>query len=84
MAWDHRFRRLEEGEIILASDDCQNDDGTWIKDGGQCAGTPAPSPHYTSHRVYRRAALASTPPADTWHERRTMLPDGDARKGGEG
>lgn len=26
-----------------------------------------------------RAALASTPPADTWHERRTMLPDGDAR-----
>ena len=28
-----------------------------------------------------RAALAPTPPADTWHERRTMLPDGDARKG---
>ena len=27
------------------------------------------------------AALAPTPPADTWHERRTMLPDGDARKG---
>ena len=26
-----------------------------------------------------RAALASTPPDDTWHERRTMLPDGDAR-----
>ena len=35
-----------------------------------------------------RAALAPTPtdPGDgwTWHERRTMLPDGDARKGGEG
>ena len=35
-----------------------------------------------------RAALAQTPtdPGDgwTWHERRTMLPDGDARKGGEG
>lgn len=29
-----------------------------------------------------RAALASSTPADTWHERRTMLPDGDARKEG--
>lgn len=28
------------------------------------------------------AALAPTPPDTTWHERRTMLPDGDARKEG--
>lgn len=26
------------------------------------------------------AALASTPPDTTWHERRMMLPEGDTRK----
>lgn len=59
MAWDQRFRRLAEGETILASDECQNDDGTWKLDDGQCAGQLAPSPHYTSHRVYRRSAALS-------------------------
>lgn len=54
MVWDQRYRRLDEGEIILATDDCQQDDGSWRQDGGRCAGTKAPSPLYTSHRVYRR------------------------------
>jgi hypothetical protein len=45
---------LEEGEIILLSDELQMDDGTWRKTIPQVAGTPAPYPHYTSHRVYRR------------------------------
>lgn len=53
MAWDMRYRPLREGEIILPTDDVQNDDGTWIK-GCRCAGQPAPNPNFTSHRVYRR------------------------------
>ena len=64
--WDHRYRMLDEGEIIRASDECQHDDGSWPCDNGRCAGQPAPSPAYTSHRIYRRrkdapAALAQTP-----------------------
>lgn len=53
MAWDHAYRMLKEGEIILASDEVQNDDGSWISPG-RTVGMKAPSPHYTSHRVYRR------------------------------
>lgn len=51
-SWDQRYRQLEEGEIILATDEIQNDDATWRP--AVCVGQPAPSPHYTSHRVYRR------------------------------
>ena len=38
------------------------------------------------HETRAPAALAEHEAATdtTWHERRTMLPDGDARKGGEG
>lgn len=50
--WDHRYRRLEWGEIIQEGDECQNDDGTWKL--GICVGQRAPDPNYTSHRVYRR------------------------------
>lgn len=62
--WDQRYRRLDEGEVILATDDCQQDDGSWLPDNGRCAGTKAPSPSYTSHRIYRRLAY-STPSPDT-------------------
>lgn len=54
LGWDHRYRRLDKGEIIRAMDECQQDDGSWRADGGQCAGLEAPDPAYTSHRVYRR------------------------------
>lgn len=53
MAWDMRYRPLKEGEIILLTDEVQEDDGTW-RVGCRCAGQPAPDPNYTSHRVYRR------------------------------
>ena len=29
MGWEHRYRRLEEGETIKLSDELQMDDGTW-------------------------------------------------------
>ena len=61
--WDPRYRRLDEGEIIRSTDDCQQDDGSWRPDGGRCAGTHAPSPLYTSHRIYRRA-LPLPPPSE--------------------
>lgn len=57
MGWDHNYRRLNEGEVILATDECQNDDATWSAAGGKCVGTPAPDPNYTSHRVFRRAKI---------------------------
>ena len=53
MAWDMRYRPLKEGEIILTTDEVQEDDGTW-RAGCRCAGQPAHDPNYTSHRVYRR------------------------------
>jgi hypothetical protein len=53
MAWDMRYRPLKEGEIILLTDEVQEDDGTW-RVGCRCSGQPAPNPNYTSHRVYRR------------------------------
>lgn len=53
MAWDQRYRRLDEGEIILATDEVQRDDGTW-QPAQYAIGKPAPSPIFTSHRIYRR------------------------------
>jgi hypothetical protein len=50
--WDHRFRRLEEGELIEESDEHMLDDGSW--ELTNCAGQKAPDPNYTSHRWYRR------------------------------
>lgn len=64
MAWDMRYRPLKKGEIILATDDVQGDDGTW-RTGCLCAGQPAPDPNFTSHRVYRR--LVATPSRPTYH-----------------
>ncbi len=60
MAWDEAYRRLDEGEIIRESDEVQIDKPFgWRRDNGQCAGKPAPSPLYTSHRIYRRLKTAS-------------------------
>lgn len=56
--WDHRFRRLEMGEVILATDEVQNDDGSW-RLAQHAIGQPAPDPCYTSHRTYRRLKDAS-------------------------
>ena len=53
MAWDMHYRPLKEGEIILTTDEVQEDDGSW-RSGCRCAGQTAPDPNYTSHRVYRR------------------------------
>lgn len=52
MSWDHKYRRLQEGEVIEPDDEIQNDDGSWAPT--RCAGGLAPNPNYTSHRVYRR------------------------------
>lgn len=59
MSWDFNYQLLDEGDIILATDECQNDDASWSPDNGRCAGTAAPSPWYTSHRVYRRHIKAT-------------------------
>lgn len=55
MSWNSNYRMLQEGEVILASDEIQNDDGSWRP--ATAVGKKAPSPRYTSHRIYRRAAL---------------------------
>ena len=54
MPWDHRYRRLEEGETILATDEIQLADGEWGSPH-LTVGMKAPDPNYTSHRLYRRA-----------------------------
>lgn len=60
MAWDQKYRMLKEGEIILASDEVERDNPYgWEQPHERTIGTPAPSPHYTSHRRYRRLKTAS-------------------------
>lgn len=54
MAWDQRYRRLDEGEIIQPGDEVEVDHPYGWKPATQI-GKPAPDPAYTSHRVYRRA-----------------------------
>jgi hypothetical protein len=61
--WDYNYRRLDEGEIIQRGDEIQADDGSWDL-AVRCIGTPAPDPAYTSHRVYRRAAITKATGAD--------------------
>lgn len=51
--WDPAYRSLEKGEVILATDQIQCDDGSWTSPGRSVGGL-APDPNYTSHRVYRR------------------------------
>lgn len=53
--WNRAYRRLDEGEIIRSTDECLTDSHLgWRADNGRCAGKPAPSPLYSSHRIYRR------------------------------
>lgn len=54
MAWDQRYRMLNEGEIIQHGDEVQVDKPFGWEPATQI-GQPAPCPYYTSHRVYRRA-----------------------------
>lgn len=60
--WDHRYRLLEEGEIILATDELQHDDGSWI--APLAVGTGAPSSSYISHRTYRRLKEQTNTPSE--------------------
>jgi hypothetical protein len=52
MAWDHRYRQLQEGEVIQQGDEVLCDK-EW-EPAGCTVGGLAPSPLYTSHRRYRR------------------------------
>jgi hypothetical protein len=55
MTWNHNYRQLGEGEIIRESDEIQIDKPFgWRLTNERCVGTKAPSPLYTSHRIYRR------------------------------
>lgn len=54
MAWDNRYRKLDEGEIIQEGDECLIDSHLGWQRDIHCVGQPAPCPLYTSHRMYRR------------------------------
>lgn len=55
MTWNEKYRRLEEGEIIQAGDEVLTESHLgWQSTNKRCIGTKAPSPLYTSHRIYRR------------------------------
>lgn len=49
--WDHRYRMLDEGEVVQAGDEVLIDED-W--EPAACVGARAPSPLFTSHRWYRR------------------------------
>ena len=49
--WDHRYRRLDEGEVIQAGDEVLIDED-W--EPASSVGARAPSPLFASHRWYRR------------------------------
>ena len=53
MAWDNNYRRLEEGETILETDEVMIDKPFGWK-AGTCVGKKAPNPNFTAHRTYRR------------------------------
>ena len=55
MAWDNRYRMLNEGEIIYEGDECLTDSHLGWQPAKHCIGSKAPSPYYSSHRIYRRA-----------------------------
>lgn len=54
MAWDHSYRRLNEGEKIQSSDEVLCETALGWQPAGITVGKKAPSPAYTSHRIYRR------------------------------
>ena len=53
------FYRLQEGDEILEGDECLTDTHLgWLPANPRTIGTYAPSPLYTSHRLYRRRTAA--------------------------
>jgi hypothetical protein len=54
MAWDHRYRMLNEGEIIREGDECLTDSYLGWQPAKHDIGGKAPDPAYTAHRMYRR------------------------------
>lgn len=48
------YRRLTEGETILATDEIYNDGSHQWQPVKHSVGQPAPDPKYTSHRQFRR------------------------------
>lgn len=58
MEWDHRYRMLEEGEIIQIGDEVLTDSHLGWQAAKHAIGQPAPNPYYTAHRMYRRALTA--------------------------
>ena len=60
MAWDNKYRTLEEGEIIQPTDQVEVEKPFgWKAPHPDTVGKPAPSPNYTSHRRYRRLNCSS-------------------------
>ena len=55
---DSEYRLLDEGEIIQRGDQIFNDHTDKWEPATNCFGEPAPSPLYTSHRLYRRLIAA--------------------------
>jgi hypothetical protein len=49
-----KYRRLEEGEIVLATDEIYDDHVRQWVEPNWSVGKPAPDPAYTSHRQFRR------------------------------
>lgn len=68
MSWDHRYRRLEMGEIIRATDEVLTDTQIGWQPVKHTVGTAAPDPNYTSHRVYRRLKDEADPQSVDWEE----------------
>lgn len=54
-----QFRRLEMGEIVLATDEIYDDHKREWVEPEWSVGKPAPDPAYTSHRQFRREINSS-------------------------
>jgi len=52
-----QFRRLEMGEIVLATDEIYDDHKREWVEPTWSVGKPAPDPDYTSHRQFRREII---------------------------
>lgn len=53
--WDHRYRPLKKGELILATDQIFDDTlAAWKSPRRETIASTAPDPSLTSHRMYRR------------------------------
>ena len=53
-----QFRRLEIGEIVLATDEIYDDHKRQWVEPEWSVGKPAPDPSYTSHRQFRREIVS--------------------------